>query len=822
MYDFPIKYYEDNLIFNKKTKDCWAMFQIVGFNYDFLSADKKIMRLNTIARFISNVGIEAKILIIPVAQDIPAHYTSLIEGLNRNDKLYEVAKAHASGTQAFLEAKLKHDGMVSDYNIYICVKLQNKKEAGTIIESLFKKPLRTLNELFDTEYKEIFESEIKACDELSDAYYNEQNKRLRMIKCTSETTQWLIRRMFKRGLSQNISLRKSKNGEVWTPGKETILKDGEKAVRPHEKDILTLTESLIEPGSKFIKITNSDNKVSYQAFLVLTGIPDMLVFPGGEWLLILQDYPIVTEVCLHITTIEHRESLRKLSGKKREIDSQVEHVAQNDKVPDDLLEAQQSAEELEAELKQSRDPLTHVTIAICLASENEKALLQDVKFIREQYEDLNFMVEWPMADQFKLFMEFIPGAGRYMTDYIMKLPPATVAGSMFPATRLLGDPLGSKNFFIGTTGILEKMVFLNMARAPLLNRSASAAFLGTLGGGKSFNANLVLYLHSIFGSSALIIDPKGERSHWKDNLPELAEHISITTLMPGEGDRGKLDPFLIYKDDINAASELAINIISELFKISPKDAEYTALLVAMKNIKELEKPCMSKLVDVLFAFPEEDDLRHIAKNLGRRIELLQEAGMATLLFGKGYEEGLSFDNRINIIQIQNITMPDPSTPKEDYTQEETISTVLMLPIASFAMQFAHADKSIFKLVLFDESWALSTTQQGAKLYNGLARLGRSLNAGVIFIGHSVTDLKGDGIKAAITYKFCFKATVREEIERVLDFLDLEITDDNVHMVATLPSGTCLFQDLDGRVGKLKFDAVYEHIAHAFNTTPNQA
>ena len=101
MYDFPIKYYEDNLIFNKKTKDCWAMFQIVGFNYDFLSADKKIMRLNTIARFISNVGIEAKILIIPVAQDIPAHYTSLIEGLNRNDKLYEVAK-HISLSKHFL------------------------------------------------------------------------------------------------------------------------------------------------------------------------------------------------------------------------------------------------------------------------------------------------------------------------------------------------------------------------------------------------------------------------------------------------------------------------------------------------------------------------------------------------------------------------------------------------------------------------------------------------------------------------------------------------------------------------------------------------
>ena len=98
-------------------------------------------------------------------------------------------------------------------------------------------------------------------------------------------------------------------------------------------------------------------------------------------------------------------------------------------------------------------------------------------------------------------------------------------------------------------------------------------------------------------------------------------------------------------------------------------------------------------------------------------------------------------------------------------------------------------------------------------------MGRSLNAGCIFIGHSVKDLKGEGIKEAITYKFCFKATNNEEIERVLDFLDLEITDDNVQTVKNLGNGECLFQDLDGRVGKLKFEAVYGHLIKAFDTTP---
>lgn len=193
--------------------------------------------------------------------------------------------------------------------------------------------------------------------------------------------------------------------------------------------------------------------------------------------------------------------------------------------------------------------------------------------------------------------------------------------------------------------------------------------------------------------------------------------------------------------------------------------------------------------------------------------------MAGLLFGTGDEEGLNIRNRINILQIQNLVMPDPSTPKDDYTQEETVSTVLMLPIASFAKKFAMSDRGVFKIVLFDESWALSSTQMGIKLMNFLARMGRSLNAGCIFIGHSVNDLKGEGIKNAITYKFCFKTTEINEVKRVLEFLDLEITDDNIKEVQSLENRECLFMDLDRRVGKLKFDAVFEHLIHAFSTTP---
>ena len=284
---------------------------------------------------------------------------------------------------------------------------------------------------------------------------------------------------------------------------------------------------------------------------------------------------------------------------------------------------------------------------------------------------------------------------------------------MFAATRMIGDSEGP---FIGTTGTLKKMVFLFLARACQLNRSASAAFLGTLGGGKSFNANLLLYLTVLYGGKALIVDPKGERSNWKEDLPELSEHMSISTLSAGDEDAGKLDPFLIYKNNLDEAGELALNIICEIYGFNSRDDEYDAIKEAIKITKQHETPCMSVLSDALMSFPEDDEYYDIARKLGRKIKNLKEVGMAKLLFGTGKEKGLSFDNLLNIIQIQNLQMPGPETPKDDYSQEELISTVLMMPIGSFAKTFAMSDRKVFKIVLFDESWALNSTQMGCETF----------------------------------------------------------------------------------------------------------
>ena len=803
--------------------ECWAVYEMVGYNYDFKSIESKKNILNRLARFLANIGKESVIHIIPVGQDIKKHYNRLINNLDKKDVFYVQAKSHASQTAIYLDENLKHKGNANDYKVYILtkIKLENKiiQDIKDFFQYVIKEPREAIEEFMQLGYRDIYKKDVVTFTKLANEFLRKERRRAEIVKCNEMTIEWLIRRPFYRGLDTHIQLR-STDDTYWTPYSEEVIKNGEKAIRCDDRQVLQLADGIVDlREDRYIKVEH-DTGTSYQTFLSVANIPDGILFPGNEWLLALQDYPIQTETIIRISTIEHKSSIREIEKRKKEIKDQIEHIEDSDDpVPDELFDTQEYANELETELKASRAPISFASITFCLFADNKEKLEEKVEFIKGLYTDNNFIIERSLADQYKLFMESIPGSNQMVKDYIMPLPPRTLAGGIIGATRMLGDNVGR---YIGTTGILQKNVFLDLQRAIRMNRSASGGFYGTLGGGKSYGANLLFYLSVLYGAYGLVIDPKGERSNWINDLPEFKDNINLINLSSDKKDRGKLDPYLIYKDDLEQASYLAISILSELFNINPKDDEYIALLEAVELVKTQEKRCMSLLADTLMNMDENDEYSLIGRKLGRKIKLLRNMAMAGLLFGEGDEEGLDFKKRINIIQIQNLNMPKPDTLKKDYTQEELLSTVLMIPIASFARKFIHQDRRFFKIVEFDEAWALESNSAGKQMMNALIREGRALNSGCLFISQSTKDVNDPAVKTNISYKFCFRANETEEIKSVLKFLDLEITEENIDTVKGLENGQCLFQDLDGRVGILKFDAVFEHlIDKAFNTNPEK-
>jgi DNA helicase HerA-like ATPase len=428
----------------------------------------------------------------------------------------------------------------------------------------------------------------------------------------------------------------------------------------------------------------------------------------------------------------------------------------------------------------------------------------------------------PAGDQLQGFLEAIPGAPRLQADYIHRVPPEVAAASMFLCTRAIGDKTGP---YIGRTGPQERPVYLDPALPPQINRSASIAFLGSLGGGKSYAANLLTYLAVVWrGARALVLDPKGERSGWLGELPELAGHLQVVTLSPSEADSGKLDPFIMLGDEFTEEDRketvnLAVSLLSFLANVPTGDDRFLALMRAVDEVSREPRPAMVKVVDRLEQFGRESLTTAALAHYLRAVSAL---AYANLIFGRGGEQGLRLDKRMNVLQLQSIVMPPPGKAREEFSLEELLSVALMHAITAFATRFTRTERDVFKIVLMDEAWALLSSNQGRALVSHLLRTGRAMNNAVYLISQNVADLLDERIKNQIGAKFIFRSHDQDEISRVLELLNLQPEEENMLAVRGLETGQALMQDLEGRVGVVSIDAVLPHLARAFDTRPRTA
>ena len=828
MYQCPIDYYIDNLVFNAD-KSCWAVYRLHGFNYDYLSTQGKVNKLVQLARVYSGIMSYAQILVIPIEKDEKEHFKNLKNRLSHKDILYESATRQIDLTEAYLKEKMEQSGRVNDYATYFIVKLSEAAEYETVdkirecVKYFIKDPINTINVHMNLDTKDILSSKIDAYKKMANRWLEDNQYKMKMEATITEETQWLFRRMAYRGTGISAKMfYQSISKNVYEPEKdELVIANKEKIVRPYHKDTVNLLSGSLETFGRNLKVTTGFS-TSYQTFLPIVWLPEQNEFPGREWIYELQRQNMQAEVCIHIRAVPHKSALHQLELKKREIKSQIEHVEQAcDDIPEDLLDSRSYADLMEQELKEDRSPLLESSITICLADSDKDKLEKRCSMVKEIYDAMNIVIERPLGDQLRLYMSFMPSVRLLIKDFVLRLTPITLASGIVGVTRELGDNRGG---YIGTIGKEEKPAYFSPELACLLNMSPAATLFGDLGTGKSYNANIIIYQMVLYGGYGLILDPKGERSHWEKALIVFRGLISTVTLGASMEDRGKLDPYNIYPDDIREAHELTLNVLSDLFGLDPQGEEYLAILEAQKRMEQMQdKPCMLGLASMLEKIPESDHLHEPAKNLARRIRLYRGNGMGGLLIGEGTEDAIKLENRLNIILLQNLKMPSPETPKNEYTRDQVMSMVIFGVISAFVRKFALVKRTVPKGVLIDESWAISATKEGRSMEEFISRMGRSLYTCIIYNGHSTKDLPTEGIRNSITYKFVFRSSNNlEEAKRLLEYLGLEITPENMAVIQTLGSGQCLFKDLYNRVGVLTFDPVFQDLDDVFSTTPKEA
>ena len=592
-----------------------------------------------------------------------------------------------------------------------------------------------------------------------------------------------------------------------------------KATLIKQYDLIRPTRCLIEESQRYLRLEHEDSE-SFVSYFTVNAIVGELDFPSSEiFYFQQQQFTFPVDTSMNVEIVGNRKALSTVRNKKKELKDLDNHAYQSgSETSSNVVDALDSVDELETDLDQSKESMYKLSYVIRVSAPDLDELKRRCDEVKDFYDDLNVKLVRPAGDMLGLHSEFLPASKRYINDYVQYVKSDFLAGLGFGATQQLGENTG---IYIGYSVDTGRNVYLQPSLASqgvkgTVTNALASAFVGSLGGGKSFCNNLIVYYSVLFGGQAVILDPKSERGNWKETLPEIAHEINIVNLTSDKENAGLLDPFVIMKN-VKDAESLAIDILTFLTGISSRDGEKFPVL--RKAVRAVTQSDQRGLLHVIDELRREDTA--IARNIADHIDSFTDYDFAHLLFSDGtVKNAISLDNQLNIIQVADLVLPDKDTTFEEYTTIELLSVAMLIVISTFALDFIHSDRSIFKIVDLDEAWAFLNVAQGETLSNKLVRAGRAMQAGVYFVTQSSGDVSKESLKNNIGLKFAFRSTDINEIKQTLEFFGIDKDDENNQKrLRDLENGQCLLQDLYGRVGVVQIHPVFEELLHAFDTRP---
>ncbi|ELP1222608.1 ATP-binding protein [Listeria monocytogenes] len=807
---YPIKYIENNLVFNHEG-ECFAYYELLPYNYSFLTPEQK-MQVHTNFRQLIAQNREGKIHALQISTERSIRSIQEKSKESVTGRLKAIAEDRIDEQTEALVSMIGDNQL--DYRFFIGFKLMvNEQEVSlkNILE-IAKETLSTflheVNQKMMGDFVVMPQDEIRRYTKIADLLQTKIERRFHIRPLNKNDFGYLIEHIY---------------------GKETTAYEDYDYPLPLKKlkqdtlvkryDLLKPTRSLIEENQRFLKIQN-EATTSYVAYFTIDSIVGELDFPSNELFYYQQqqfDFPIDTS--MNIEIVGNKKALTTVRNKKKELKDLDNHAWNSDnETGSNVLEALDDVSELEAELDQTKEAMYKLSYVIRVSADSYDSLKRRCTEVKDYYDDWSIKLVRPFGDMLGLSSEFLPASKRYINDYIQYVTSDFLAGLGFGASQMLGEADG---IYLGYNLDTGKNVYLKPSLASQgvkgsVTNALATAFLGSLGGGKSFSNNLLVYYSVLFGAQALVIDPKAERGDWKANLPEIAEEINIVNLTSDRENQGLLDPYVLMTLKKDAES-LAIDILTFLTGISSRDGEKFPIL--RKAIRAVTQRKTSGLLLVIDELRKDDN--PVAHSIADHIESFTDYDFAHLLFSDGsIEQSISLTKQLNILQIADLVLPDAQTSFSDYTTMELLSVAMLIVISTFALEFIYSDRKTFKIVDLDEAWSILQVQQGKALSNRLVRAGRAMNAAVYFVTQNADDLIDEKLKNNIGLKFAFRSTDIHEIKKILEFFGVDQEDeDNQQRLRELENGQCLMQDLYGRVGTIQVHPVFEELFHAFDTRP---
>lgn len=349
------------------------------------------------------------------------------------------------------------------------------------------------------------------------------------------------------------------------------------------------------------------------------------------------------------------------------------------------------------------------------------------------------------------------------------------------------------------------------------------AITGATGEGKSYLAELIFLLVSFLNVRLLYVDPKRSiRKHWEDKInlpdfqrkyPHMVKHVKnfnfVTLDSKEESNKGVLDPIVILspKDAISTAKNIIFYLLrDEKLELTQKTA------IGETITKVVDKREAGEIVgfNTVISLLKQDERKQIFE-LGEYLQSIVISSILELAFSDGDVEGLSYDKRVTVLEVADLSLPKSSQNNEQVklSDHEQKSIALMFALGAFCRRFGERNKDEDTIEFFDEAWVLMSSSEGKEIIKNMKRIGRYYNNTLGLITQSVEDTTDEEDGTGFGTLFAFKQPT--ELPAILKHVGLEDNNKNIEWLSNMISGQCLYKDVYGNLNMITVHTLFEDI-----------
>ena len=192
--------------------------------------------------------------------------------------------------------------------------------------------------------------------------------------------------------------------------------------------------------------------------------------------------------------------------------------------------------------------------------------------------------------------------------------------------------------------------------------------------------------------------------------------------------------------------------------------------------------------------------------VGEYFKAIIRNSILELAFSDGNVKGLSYDERVTVLEIADLSLPKADA--ETISDHEVNSICLMFALGAFCKHFG--ERSLDEtLEIFDEAWVLMQSSEGQAVIKSMRRVGRSKYNTLGLVTQSVHDAENDDDSTGFGTIFAFYE--KSERKDILKHVGLEVTEKNLEWLDNMVSGECLYYDVYGNLNMIAVDNIHPDI-----------